>query len=309
MAPYPIGHVSKPSSVGLGLVRLTAAACLPLRVLGWPAGVSRGLGVCLAVTRWTWLGGLGVCLSIQPLLESIVYALGMTSTDSPQVRAITYARVSTAKQERGGVSLGDQGVKLEAAAVCRGWDSDHVSEVASGKTLSGRPLLREALDRLDRGEAQALIVTKVDRVARNTVDVLNLAARADKNGWVLVILNLDLDTSTPTGRLVLTILAAVAGMESALIGERAMDTHAARRAAGVRRGRKVSIPETTRQRIALERASGLSLAAIANGLNADGVPTRNAGAKWHPSTVAKVLDSLRVDAEMVSIREALEVAA
>jgi DNA invertase Pin-like site-specific DNA recombinase len=184
-----------------------------------------------------------------------------------------------------------------------------VAEVASGKTLSGRPLLREALDRLDRGEAQALIVTKVDRVARNTVDVLNLAARADKNGWVLVILNLDLDTSTPTGRLVLTILAAVAGMESALIGERAMDTHAARRAVGVRRGRKVSIPEATRQRIALERASGLSLQAIANGLTADGVPTRNAGANWHPSTVSRVLDSLRIDAEMVSIREALEVAA
>ena len=79
-----------------------------------------------------------------------------------------------------------------------------------------------------------------------------------------------------------------------------------RRANGERLGRKVSIPETTRQRIALERASGLSLAAIANGLTADGVPTRNAGANWHPSTVSRVLDSLRIDAEMVSIRRSLE---
>lgn len=238
-----------------------------------------------------------------------MYSVDMTSTDSPQVRAITYARVSTVKQERGGVSLGDQGLRLEAAAVSRGWDSDHVAEVASGKTLTRRPLLREALDRLDRGEAQALIVTKVDRVARNTADVLNLAARADKNGWVLVILNLDLDTSTATGRLVLTILAAVGAMESALIGERAADTHAARRAVGVRRGRKVSISESVRERIALERAGGLTLAAIANGLNTDGVPTRNAGAKWYPSTVARVLESLRLDTEMAAIREALEVAA
>lgn len=238
-----------------------------------------------------------------------MYALGMTSTDRTQLRAITYARVSTAKQERGGVSLGDQGSKLEAAAIVRGWDSDHVAEVASAKTLAGRPLLREALDRLDRGEAQALIVTKVDRVARNTRDILNLAARAEKRGWVLVILNLDLDTSTPAGRLVLTMLAAVAEMESGLIGERVRDTHAVRRAKGARLGRKVAISEATRQRVALERAEGLSLAVIANGLNADGVPTRNAGAKWHPSTVAAVLDSLRVDAEALSIREALEVAA
>ena len=207
------------------------------------------------------------------------------------------------------MSLDDQGAKLEAAAIVRGWASDHVAEAASGKTLAGRPLLREALERLDRGEAQALIVTKVDRLGRNTRDILNLAARAEKRGWVLVILNLDLDTSTPAGRLVLTMLAAVAEMERNIIGERVRDTHAFRRAQGARLGRKVGLPEATRQRIALERASGLSLQAIANGLTADGVPTRKAGAKWHSSTVAAVLDSLRADAEALSIREALEVAA
>ena len=82
-----------------------------------------------------------------------------------------------------------------------------------------------------------------------------------------------------------------------------------RRAKGMRLGRKVSIPEATRQRIALERASGLSLQAIANGLTADGVPTRKAGASWHSSTVAAVLDSLRADAEALSIREAIGAAA
>ena len=106
--------------------------------------------------------------------------------------AILYSRVSTQLQVNDGVSLDVQERQLRQAAELAGFtDVEMVKEEGrSGKSITGRPALTSALKRLDAGEAQALFVTRIDRLARSTKDFLNVIDRANANGWRLVMLAL-----------------------------------------------------------------------------------------------------------------------
>jgi DNA invertase Pin-like site-specific DNA recombinase len=85
------------------------------------------------------------------------------------------------------------------------------------------------------------------------------------------------------------MLASFAEFERSMISQRTKDGLAAKKAAGVRVGRPRGVPERVRARIERERASGRSLRAIADGLNADAIPTGQGGSQWHASTVSKLL--------------------
>ena len=209
--------------------------------------------------------------------------------------ALLYARVSTQLQVNDGVSLDVQERQLQQAAELAGFtDIELVREEGrSGKSISGRPALTETLKRLDAGEAQALFVTRIDRLARSTQDFLSIVDRANKNGWRLVMLDLNLDTSSYQGRFVVTIMSALAEMERGIIAERQRDVHKDRRARGivwgVDMGPKNKTPEDIKQRILSERASGASFKTIADGLNRDEIPTQNLR-KWYPTTVKNLLE-------------------
>ncbi len=219
-------------------------------------------------------------------------------------QAIAYTRVSTGRQAESGIGLDDQLAQVTAAVERRGWAlAGHLSdEGLSGKRADNRPALADALDQLASGTADVLVVAKLDRLARSTVDLGRLMLRADREGWDLVILDLDVDTSTPSGRLMLRVVGAVAEYESDLIADRARATHRQRRARGLRAGMAPLLPDTVRHRIADERASGRTMQAIADDLNADGTPTARGG-RWHPSTVRHVLASVAVD-DAVEITDA-----
>jgi DNA invertase Pin-like site-specific DNA recombinase len=165
-------------------------------------------------------------------------------------------------------------------------------EGRSGKNISGRPALTDALKRLDAGEAKALFVTRIDRLARSTQDFLSVVDRANKNGWRLVMLDLNLDTSSYQGRFVVTIMSALAEMERGIIAERQKDVHKDRRARGVvwgvDMGPKNKTPEEIKQRIVAERSLGLSYQKIADSLNKDSIPTQN-NKKWYATTVKNIL--------------------
>lgn len=212
----------------------------------------------------------------------------------PTDLAILYARVSTQLQVNDGVSLDVQERQLEQAAQMSGYTNTELvrEEGRSGKSISGRPALTEALKRLDSGEAKALFVTRIDRLARSTQDFLSIVDRANKNGWRLVMLDLNLDTSSYQGRFVVTIMSALAEMERGIIAERQRDVHKDRRSRGVvwgvDMGPRNKTPEEIKQRVRSERAAGASYQQIADGLNNDGVPTQNQR-KWYPATVRNLL--------------------
>lgn len=220
--------------------------------------------------------------------------------------AYCYARVSTQMQAEDGMSLGAQEKQLISAAEAAGYEAVILREEGrSGKNITGRPILKQALEDLDTGKAQALFVTRLDRLARSTRDFLSIVDRSHKFGWRLALLDLGLDTATYQGRFVVTIMSAMAEMERGMISLRSKDVHEDRRKNGkvwgVDLGPKSPIDEAVRERIFIERQAGVSYRLIAEGLNADNVPTAYKGEKWYASTVRNVFVS--VSKEKIVITE------
>lgn len=212
--------------------------------------------------------------------------------------ALLYARVSTQMQVNDGMSLGAQERDLRRAAEAAGFTEMELlrEEGRSGKSIQGRPVLRDALDRLDRGEAGAIFVTRIDRLARSTKDFLSIVDRANVNGWRIVMLDLNLDTATYQGRFVVTVMSALAEMERAIIAERQKDVHKDRREKGLQwgvdLGPKQKISDELYNDIKKYREAGMSYRLIADKLNKDGIKTAF-GKKWHPATVKHYVDKNR----------------
>ncbi len=212
--------------------------------------------------------------------------------------ALLYARVSTSMQVADGMSLDAQERELVRAAELAGYTRWELirEEGRSGKSISGRPAIRAALARLEAGDAAALFVTRIDRLARSTRDFLQIVDSSEKHKWRLVLLDLNLDTSSYSSRFVVTIMSALAEMERAIIAERQKDVHKERRERGQRWGIDLGpqpmVPVTVRERIRREREAGMSYLQIAKQLNADGVPTAQGSSTWHPSTVRKMYMSM-----------------
>jgi DNA invertase Pin-like site-specific DNA recombinase len=141
---------------------------------------------------------------------------------------VGYARTSTVEQEAGL----DAQVRDLRAAGCEKLFAERVSSVAR------RAQLEAALDFARQGDV--LVVAKPDRLARSTADLLAIVAALESKGVALMILSMGgqpLDTRAPTGRLMLTMLGAVAEFERALMLERQREGIARAKADGKYRGR------------------------------------------------------------------------
>jgi DNA invertase Pin-like site-specific DNA recombinase len=143
------------------------------------------------------------------------------------------------------------------------------------------------------------VVSKLDRLSRSVLDFASITEQAKRRGWSVVALDVDVDTTTPTGELVANITSSVAQWERRIIGARTCEAMQAMKARGVRLGRPVDLPDDVRCRIAADRKAGLSFREIAEALNAEAVKTARGG-RWHGSTVRAVLDSLRLDADALA---------
>jgi DNA invertase Pin-like site-specific DNA recombinase len=157
--------------------------------------------------------------------------------------------------------------------------------------------LAEALDLLKRGEAQALYALDIDRLARSTRHLLDIAHQATREQWRLVVLSADVDTSSPAGEALLTVAAAFSQFEARMISERVKRQHEARRARGVvwgvDEGPTSSLPDETVAAIVKMAQEAMSLSSIAKSLNISGVPTAK-GSTWQAVQVSRVLKSPRV---------------
>jgi DNA invertase Pin-like site-specific DNA recombinase len=198
--------------------------------------------------------------------------------------------VSTDEQAQSGAGLAAQRAAIEAEAERRSWVIvDWFTDVASGKEMKRRPQLAGALDAMRNGQASTLVVSKLDRLSRSVLDFATILANAQVHGWKLVTLDIGVDTSTPTGELLVGMLANFAQWERRLISQRTTDALAQKKIQGVRIGRPASVPTEIVERIHAARVDGQTLTAIAEALAADEVPTAHGGARWYASTVRAIL--------------------
>lgn len=158
-----------------------------------------------------------------------------------------------------------------------------------GKALD-RPGLSGLIERVAAGEADCLVVGSLGQLSHSVAELGAMVNWLERNQIRLVTVDLELDTASSGGRLTVRALASVAGLQRDRLSERtrkglaaaqAKRAAAAEAAAG---GTGAGWPEVSK-RIAAMRQDGMTLQAIADVLNAEGVPTPRGGAQWRPSSV------------------------
>lgn len=155
---------------------------------------------------------------------------------------IGYARTSTLEQK-----AGLEGQERELKAV--GCERLYVEQVSSVDVVA-RLRLAEVLDFIREGDV--LVVTKLDRLARSVQHLLEVLDKLTQKGASLRILGLGIDTATPTGKLMLTILGSIAEFERGIMLERQREGIAKAQAAGRYKGRKPTAREKTTEVHALQ---------------------------------------------------------
>lgn len=173
-------------------------------------------------------------------------------------RTFAYCRVSTADQ-----TTDNQVQELEAS----GFDIEPkrmVTETVSGSVPAmERAGFARLVDRLEGGDV--LVVTKLDRLGRNAMDVRATVERLAADGIRVHCLALGgVDLTSSAGKMTMTVISAVAEFERDLLIERTQTGLARAKAAGKRLGRKAALSPEQQQEVRSKRAMGLSLGALAN---------------------------------------------
>lgn len=201
------------------------------------------------------------------------------------MEVIGYARISVS--EANGLSLSAQRDAISRECERRGWNLCEVIEDngASGRDAN-RPGLSAALGLIAEGKASGLVCAKLDRLSRSVIDFGQILEWLDHQGATFTALDLGIDTSTAAGRLVANVMASVGEWERSAISARTKASLQAKRERGEQIGRaSVGDRPALAQRIAAMRADGLTLQAIADALNAEGVPTLRGADCWRVSAV------------------------
>jgi len=237
-----------------------------------------------------------------------VYKRGI-NREEQTMRAIAYTRVSTSKQEQDGCSMEMQTEKVRA--YCSLNDIDLVAIIEdrgiSAKNISGRPGFQEALTRVYAGEADALLVWKLDRAFRSTRDALTVAETLTKKGRALISITEKLDTSTAIGEFFFSLMASLSQMERKLIGERTTAAMQSMKSRGERVGQipfgyglsddGIHLVEDATEQAIIALVQGLktkghSYRAIARELNQSGHKTKD-GADWTHVQVARMCKAVK----------------
>ena len=217
-----------------------------------------------------------------------------------------YVRVSTNRQDLS-IEAQSEGIERAAAYHTGGAadelfaDSDTSGSTPFAEREGGRRLIAAVKQAVAGGRTVTVIVTKVDRLGRDTVDVSNTATLFDQLGARLVLLDINVDTRTAMGRAFMQIAAVFAELERARIRERIQTTLDLKRSQNLvvgtvpygwdardtgatgKSGKPVRelIPNPDEQKwilhMARAKAAGTSLARIAADLNQRGVPTKRGG--------------------------------
>lgn len=161
----------------------------------------------------------------------------------PTTALVGYARTSTSDQKAG---LEAQLRDLEGAG-CTKVFQEKLSSVAAN-----RPELERALDYVREGDT--LIVSKLDRLARSVADLVDITKTLKRKGVGLRILAMNLDTETPTGKLMINLLGSIAEFERELMLERQREGIAKAKAEGKYKGRAPTARQKASEVLKLKQA-------------------------------------------------------
>ena len=160
---------------------------------------------------------------------------------------VGYARVST-KEQRLEVQL----EKLK--------DCDKIYEEKLSGTDDKRPKLQECLDYVREGDT--LVVTRLDRLARSTLHLCEVAKLLERKGVSLVVIDQSIDTSTSSGRLLFNMLGAIAQFETEIRAERQAEGIRKALNNGVKFGRKSLLKADQVEALKRKRQEGVTISAL-----------------------------------------------
>jgi hypothetical protein len=258
MGPQRTPLYSQPDLQAFALFGLFAVDGLLIRALGgalWLTVLYAGLGVLLA------FGRLAAVDRRRRAAAPERVAVGYVHVPAAADRAVLAAHHSAIA-----AYAETHGLVLRTVV--------HDVEPPAGEE-DGCPALRWALERIGSGDAQVLVVLELAHLGRSLTHLSTLLRWFSVEERALVAIDLGLDTSTDAGRLAAAAVEGVAGI-------------APRRPAPQGRGAVADRPDL-QQRILVMYERGMSLQAIADRLNAEGVPTVRGGALWRPSSVQRAV--------------------
>jgi len=218
------------------------------------------------------------------------------------MKVIGYARVSTDEQAKSGLGLEAQIAKIRSYADLFELTVTEIviDDGISGKNLK-RPGLIKAIRAIKAGDAEGMLVAKLDRLTRNVADLGTLVQNVFDKAELYSVSE-QINTKNAAGRLVLNVLVSVAQWERETICERTSDALQAKKARGEKTGGNVpfgfevvsgKLIENEAEQAVIEkikelRANGLSLRKIADRLNEEGIGTKT-GKQWNATQISRIV--------------------
>lgn len=217
------------------------------------------------------------------------------------MKVIGYARVSTDEQAKSGLGLEAQIAKIRSYADLFELTVTEIviDDGISGKNLK-RPGLIKAIRAIKAGDAEGMLVAKLDRLTRNVADLGTLVQNVFDKAELYSVSE-QINTKNAAGRLVLNVLVSVAQWERETICERTSDALQAKKARGEKTGGNVpfgfevvngKLIENVEEQAVISkirelRANGLSLRKIAEKLNDEGIETKT-GKAWNAMQISRI---------------------
>lgn len=224
------------------------------------------------------------------------------------MQAIGYIRVSTEDQAKEGISLDNQRAKIKTYCELKDFELIDIIEDAgiSAKNLN-RPGVKTVIGFARKKKIDAVVVYKLDRMFRSTVDALETTKQFDKWGISFHSIQETLDTKSAMGRFFFTITAGLAELERGIIGERTREALQHKRSKGEKTGGDVPYGfdldpgtgllienESEQKAIRLIRKlqfKRYSLRAICKELESERHRTKTGLIKWHPQSLKQIINT------------------
>jgi peptidoglycan hydrolase-like protein with peptidoglycan-binding domain/DNA invertase Pin-like site-specific DNA recombinase len=207
-----------------------------------------------------------------------------------QTRVLGYVSVEQ-NGDPGATDIGDQAQSIDSLCRQRGWTLLELvrDTETAGRGSLDRPGLRYAIERVRKGEASCIVVAELSRLGNSAADLSRVLESLARSEGRLVAMDVGLDTASDAGRVAANSLLQVGSWERRRVESTRKELAAARARRAAAGQLAVEDIPSLKERILEMRREGMTLQAIADQLNEEGVPTIRGGQLWRPSSVQAAL--------------------